>query len=313
MISADFEGLSIRHQCRLLGVNRSGYYYRSCGEISIDQLEVQNEIDEIFTQNPCYGSRRIVAALKRRGFEVGRTRVHRLMKEMAIEAISPRKRLSIRDKAHKIYPYLLRTVKVDRINKVWSSDITYIRLKQGYVYLVAIIDHYSRFILFWSLSTTLDRHFCIQALEDAISKYGLPEYFNSDHGTQFTSAGFISVLKSHKINISMNGVGGAHDNIFVERFWRTLKYEEVYIKSYQNLVDCRKNLKDYFEYYNRQRLHQGISYMTPVEVFYGEKKQHNGISCVLLVYLNTKLEMVLTCKTFILLSLDYRSKKRMKL
>lgn len=270
MILPEYKDLSIRRQCQLLGLNRSGYYYRGVDEITEEQLELRNEIDEIFTENPCYGSRRLVASLNRRGIEVGRTRVRRLMKEMAIEALSPRKRLSIKNKDHKVYPYLLRTVKVDRINKVWSSDITYIRLAQGYVYLVAIIDHYSRFILSWSLSSTLDRHFCIQALEEAITKYGPPEYFNSDQGAQFTSVDFISVLKSHKIKISMNGAGRALDNIFVERFWRTLKYEEVYIKSYQNMVDCRRNLEEYFDYYNRRRLHQGISYMTPLEVFYGE-------------------------------------------
>jgi putative transposase len=235
------------------------------------QLEFQKEIDEIFTANPCYGSRRIVAALKRRGYMVGRTRVRRLMKRMAIEAIFPHKRLSIGNIEHKVYPYLLRTVKVDRINKVWSADITYIRLNQGYVYLVAIIDHFSRYILSWSLSNTLDHHFCSQAIVDAISEYGPPDYFNSDQGTQFTCAAFIEILKSYKIKISMNGTGRALDNIFVERFWRTLKYEEVYIKSYSDMNDCKKNLEEYFKYYNQRRLHQGISYRTPEEVYYGEE------------------------------------------
>lgn len=271
MISPEFKGLSIRRQCKLLGLNRSSYYTDSGDEISPEQLKLQNEIDEIYTENPCYGSRRIVASLKRSGYKVGRTRVRRLMKVMAIEAIYPRRRLSVGNKEHKVYPYLLRTVKVDCINKVWSADITYIRLNQGYVYLVAIIDHFSRFILSWSLSSTLDRHFCIQALETAISKYGAPEYFNSDQGAQFTSVDFISVLKSHNVKISMNGAGRALDNIFVERFWRTLKYEEVYIKSYLGMADCKKNLKEYFDYYNQRRLHQGISYMTPEEAFNSEK------------------------------------------
>lgn len=262
--------LSIRTQCQLLNLSRSVLYYRA-RELNPRQHAIQEKIDEVYTDHPYYGTRRLSEALKREGYQIGRGRVRRLMRVLGIEALYPGKNLSIPNKAHKVYPYLLRGVSVDRPNKVWATDITYIRLRQGYVFLVAIIDHYSRYILSWRLSNTLDNSFCVDALKEAIATYGVPEYFNTDQGVQFTGERFIGELKKHEIKISMDGKGRALDNIFIERFWRTLKYEEVYIKSYQDVMDCKENLLNYFNKYNYQRLHQGDGYLTPAEAFYGMK------------------------------------------
>jgi putative transposase len=270
MIEPDHSNLSIRAQCQLLDLSRSVLYYKP-REVNPEQQEIQNRLDELYTEHPYYGSRRFSEALKREGYQVGRTKVRGLMRVLGIEAIYPGKKLSTPNKAHKVYPYLLGGVTVDRPNKVWATDITYIRLRQGFVYLVAIIDHYSRYILSWRLSNTLDGSFCLEALQEAIETYGVPEYFNTDQGAQFTCERFVGELKKHKIKISMDGKGRALDNIFIERFWRTLKYEEVYIKSYKNMIDCRKNLSEYFDKYNYHRLHEGNGYKTPAEAFGGMK------------------------------------------
>lgn len=267
MIEEDHPQLSIRAQCQLLDLPRSSLYYKP-RELSSDDQELLRKIDEVFTNHPYYGSRRISAWLKREGYPVGRAKARSLMRLVGIEAIYPRKKLSIPGKEHRIYPYLLSGVSVDRPNKVWATDITYIRLSQGFVFLVAIIDHYSRYILSWKLSNTLDGSFCVEALNEAIENHGVPEYFNTDQGAQFTCNRFIDVLKKHKIKISMDGKGRAMDNIFIERFWRTLKYEEVYIKSYRDMVDCRKNISEYFDKYNYRRLHQSNDYLTPGEAYY---------------------------------------------
>ena len=268
MIEVEHPQLSIRAQCQLLNLPRSSLYYQP-RELSGEYQELMRKTDEVFTDHPYYGSRRISEWLKREGHQVGRMKARSLMRVLGIEAIYPRKKLSIPGKEHRIYPYLLRGVPVDRPNKVWAADITYIRLRQGFVFLVAIIDHYSRYILSWTLSNTIDSSFCVGALKEAIELHGVPDYFNTDQGAQFTCNRFIEVLKEQKIRISMDGKGRAMDNIFIERFWRTLKYEEVYIKAYQDMVDCRKNLSKYFDKYNYRRLHQSNDYSTPGEAYYG--------------------------------------------
>jgi putative transposase len=267
MIEKNNSSLSIRFQCKLIDLNRSSYYYQGQGLRSGDQA-LLNELDEVYLKHPFYGSRRLKEELNRRGYHVGRGRVRRLMRILGIEAIYPKPALSLSDKEHKIYPYLLKNVEFDRPDKVWAADITYIRLRQGFVYLEAIIDLYSRFILSWRLSNTLEADFCVEALNEALSK-ATPEYFNTDQGTQFTSTRFIEVLKSNEIKISMDGRGRMLDNIFIERFWRSLKYEEVYIKSYENVRECRKSLNEYMNFYNQKRLHQSLNYLTPCEVYRG--------------------------------------------
>ena len=271
MIERENSDLSIRHQCQLLDLSRSGLY-REKKEISQENKNLLDLLDEIFLEFPYYGSRRLTKELNRRGYKTGRSKVRGLMRKACIEAIYPKKRLSIPNKEHKVYPYLLRGVKIDRANKVWATDITYIRMERGFVYLVAIIDHFSRYILSWKISNTLDVGFCREALNEAIEKCGVPEYFNTDQGSRFTSNEFIGILKSHKIKISMDGRGRAMDNIFIERFWRSLKYEEVYLKYYVNVIDCKNNLKNYFQKYNNLRLHQSLDYLTPREVYSGMRK-----------------------------------------
>lgn len=268
MIERDNPDLSVRKQCEMLNLPRSGIYNKVL-EISSKDKELLDLLDEIFLKFPYYGSRRLSKELNRKGYTAGRTKVRRLMKKGCIEAIYPKKRLSIPGKGHKIYPYLLKGVNINRSNKVWAADVTYIRMEKGFIYLVAIIDIFSRYILSWKISNTLDADFCVDALNEAIEIYGIPEYFNTDQGSQFTSEGFINILKDHNIKISMDGKGRAIDNIFIERFWRTLKYEEVYLKSYSNITDCKSNLEEYFYTYNNERIHQSLGYLIPGEVYSG--------------------------------------------
>jgi putative transposase len=268
MIEKANSGVSIRHQCRLLNLPRSGIYTERRATNDRDK-KLLDLIDEIFLEFPEYGSRRMMKSLRRKGYPVGRTRVRSLMKKGGIESIYPRKKLSIPGKGHKIYPYLLKGVKIDRPNKVWAADITYIRMQKGFLYLVAIIDLYSRFILSWRLSNTLEGEFCREALKEALKNYKSPDYFNTDQGSQFTSDDFTKILKEKGIKISMDGKGRWIDNIFIERFWRTLKYSEVYIKSYLDVKDCRNNLEEFFDKYNNDRLHQSLAYRTPMEVYSG--------------------------------------------
>lgn len=267
--------LSIREQCEILDISRSFYYYNRRGMSNSDK-SILDEMDKIYTKWPYYGTRRISKKLERLGFKAGRRRVRRLMRVLGVEAIYPKKRLSIGNKEHKVYPYLIKGVKIDRVGKVWGTDITYIKLSHGFVYMVAVIDLYSRYVLSWRISTTLDSDFCVEALKEAIERYGVPEYFNTDQGAQFTSFAFTGVLKSHGIKISMDGKGRVFDNIFVERFWRTLKYEEVYLKSYESIKDCKESIKEYLNSYNNERIHQSLGYKTPVEVHYGVEGKKVG-------------------------------------
>lgn len=225
------------------------------------------EIDTIFTRRPFYGSRRICFELKAQGYVIGRKHTATLMEDMGIEAVYPKKKTSISNKSHKVYPYLLRNVKVCRPNQVWSTDITYIRLSQGFIYLVAVIDWFSRYVLSWQISITLEKEFCIQALENALI-INTPSVFNSDQGSQFTSPQFTKKLIEKDVAISMDGKGRCHDNVFVERLWRTVKYEEVYIKQYASLLDAYQGLKKYFYFYNHQRPHQSHNYLTPAQIYF---------------------------------------------
>jgi putative transposase len=262
--------LSMRRQCQLLGVNRSSLYYVPQGE-SAENLELMRLIDIKHLKSPFYGTRRMMKHLRRNGYpKVGRIRVRRLMRLMGIEAIYPKRKLSIRNEEHEIYPYLLRGLEINRPNQVWATDITYIRMRHGFMYLVAIMDWYSRKVLSWRLSNTLDTRFCLEALQEALERYPHPEIFNMDQGCQFTSARFIDALKSDSdIRISMDGRGRAFDNIFTERLWRTVKYEEVFLYDYRNGSEAEQGLAKYFEFYNTERLHQSLDYNTPDEVYGG--------------------------------------------
>ena len=262
--------LPIRRQCDLLSVSRGSYYYRSAGLTEMD-LKLMEKLDELFTEDPTRGTRRLSKALKKRfGLEAGRDKVRHLMRIMGVSAIYPKKNLSIANKAHKKHPYLLRGLKITHPNQVWSTDITFIRLKKGFVYLTAIMDWYSRYVLSWRISTTLDRGFCIEALNEALEKHGKPEIFNTDQGSQYTSEEFTGILKSKQIKISMDGKGRALDNVFVERLWRTVKQEEVYLKGYRNVSECREGLSTYFDRYNNLREHQSLDYNYPVEIYFGD-------------------------------------------
>jgi putative transposase len=258
--------LSVRHQCEMLSFNRSSLYYERI-RLSEEDQRILEEMDQIYLDFPVYGSRRMSRELKRRGFKVGRLKARTLMRILGVEAIYPRKRLSFPDKEHQIYPYLLRDVSIDRPNVAWAADLTYIRLKHGFVYLVAVMDLYSRYLVSWRISNTLEPDFCCEALLEAL-KQGRPEYFNTDQGAQFTSRDFTSILKSNHIRISMDGKGRVIDNIFIERFWRTLKYEEVYTRSYESVWDCKKSIGAFIEKYNAERLHQSLKeYDTPLEAY----------------------------------------------
>lgn len=241
--------------------------------IDSEDLMLCHLIDEEYTRRPFYGSRRMVVYLRKKGHLVNRKRVQRLMRQMALAGMSPGPNTSKKHPSHKIYPYLLRDVEIIRPNQVWSTDITYIRLAHGFVYLVAIIDWYSRQVLSWRLSNSMDTAFCVDCLEDALRLYGKPEVFNSDQGAQFTSTAFTDVLKREKIAISMDGRGRALDNIFVERLWRTIKYEDIYLKGYDNMRDLIIGLTEYFAFYNCERPHQALGNMTPNTVY---KRAHGG-------------------------------------
>ena len=240
-------------------------------------MKIMKFIDREYTNTPFYGSRRVRELLSLKVRKVNRKRVQRLMRKMGIAPIYPKKRLSISSKDHKIYPYLLRDVKVVRPDQVWSTDITYIPMARGFIYLVAIIDWYSRYVLAWGLSNTLDATFCVETLNEALAKgKRRPEIFNTDQGSQFTSAEFIAVLERYDIKISMDGRGRAFDNIFVERLWRTVKYEEVYLHEYESIREAYAHLKQYFQFYNNERLHQSLGYLTPREVYVLRKSKTNN-------------------------------------
>jgi len=229
-------------------------------------------IDEEYTRHPFYGARRMALFLKGKGYSAGRRHVGALMRKMGINAVYPKANLSKPNPEHKIYPYLLRGLDITGPNQVWSADITYIRMKKGFAYLVAIMDWHSRSVLSWRLSNTLETDFCVEALEEAFREYGKPKIFNTDQGSQFTSEKFISKLVGKKITISMDGRGRAYDNIFIERLWRTVKYEDIYLKGYADIKEAREGLKEYFEFYNEERHHQSLNYKTPAEIYREEEK-----------------------------------------
>ena len=258
--------MSIRKCCGLLKINRSSFYYQKGTESELN-LQIMNEIDVLYTKHPFYGSRRITAELIKKGFAVNIKRVKRLMKKMGIRAIFPEPKTSLAAKEHKIYPYLLNDFEIVSPNQVWSTDITYIRLKKGFVYLVAIIDWFSRFVLSWELSNSLDVSFCIDALNHALL-LGTPIIFNSDQGSQFTANSFTQILLDHNIKISMDSKGRALDNIFIERLWRSLKYEDIYLNHYESVSEAFSGINNYFHFYNYERGHQSLKYYTPAQIHY---------------------------------------------
>jgi putative transposase len=264
--------LPVTQQCRLLNLSRSGVYYQPV-PISHKDLELMRQIDKIHLAWPFYGSRKIRDELWDRGYDVGRDRVRRLMRLMGIKALYSKPRTSKAHPGHKKYPYLLRGVAITRPNQVWAADITYIPMPNGFCYLVAIIDWASRMVLSWRLSNTLDSSFCVAALQEAIAIYGCPEIFNTDQGSQFTSEDFTECLRSSSIAISLGGNGGWLDNFFIERLWRSVKYEDIYLKAYGSMTEVRRGLTEYFRFYNQKRWHQTLDRKTPAMVYFSTLPQ----------------------------------------
>ncbi len=270
MVEPEHETLSVRRQCCLLGFSRSGWYTARDRQDSQEDVELMNEIDRLYTKWPWYGSRRIREMLRReKGLQVNRKRIQRLMRRMGIAGVMPRRKTSRRCPEHRVYPYLLRGVEVSRPDQVWSTDITYVPVGKGYMYLVAVMDWFSRYVLSWELSNTLDSSFCVEALQRSLLR-GKPEIFNTDQGCQFTADAFTSVLSNAGIRISMDGRGRALDNVFVERLWRSVKDEDIYLHAYEAVPELFRGLIRYFRYYNEERPHQGLDYRTPGEVYPGE-------------------------------------------
>ena len=259
--------LPVTRQCELLDLPRSTFYHVP-KPVSDEELALMALMDRCHLKHPFYGSRRIRDWLEDQGHRVNRKKVQRLMRTMGLTAQYPKRNLSLANKAHKVYPYLLRNLVIDRSNQVWATDITFIPMARGFVYLVAIIDWYSRKVLSWRVSNTLDASFCVDALEEAWEQYGTPEIFNTDQGSQFTSVDFTGVLKREGIQISMDGKGRWIDNVFVERLWRSVKYEEVYLWAYDSITGARASLGRYFKFYNTERRHQSLDRRTPESVYY---------------------------------------------
>lgn len=274
MAEFEFKEISLTRQSKLLQVSRSNLYYNSLSEKKKQKRLKEDEklkklIKEIHEKRIFYGHRKIKNELRKKGYKVNNKKVIRLMKEEGIQAVYPKPKTSISNKQHKKFPYLLRDVEITHKNQVWSSDITYIRIKGGWIYLTAIIDWYSRYVISWEISITLEDDFCIRALEKALRKSKTkPDIFNSDQGVQYTSNNFISVLQSNEIQISMDGKGRCLDNIFVERLWRSVKYENVYLKDYETVFEAYQDLKEYFDFYNNERSHQSLNYKTPADLFF---------------------------------------------
>ena len=266
MVDRENPSLSMTRQCVLLGVSRSGLYYRSWGT-SEEDLALMQAMDRQYLETPFFGSRRMRVWLERQGMVVGRKRVQRLMRIMGLRAIYRGPGTSRPAPEHRVFPYLLRNVQITQPNQVWAADITYLPMARGFLYLVAIMDWHSRYVVSWRLSNTLEADFCIEVLQEALGQ-GQPKVFNTDQGSRFTSGGFIHVLQDHGVKISMDGKGRYRDNIFVERLWRTVKYEEVYLKAYTSASEARRELGAYFRFYNNQRPHQALGYRTPAEVFH---------------------------------------------
>lgn len=261
--------LSVTRQCQLLSLKRSTYYYKSNTGVSEEDLKLMRQIDEMHMKRPFYGSRRIRDWLHEKGYDINRKRVQRLMRQMGIAALYPKRNTSKPGKGHQVYPYRLKGLEINRPNQVWCSDISYIPMAKGFVYLTVIMDWYSRKVLSWRLSNTMDSDFCVDALEEALNRYGSPEIFNTDQGAQYTSEAFTSVLKAADIKISMDGKGRWVDNVFVERLWRSVKYEEVYLKAYDSIADARSGIGSYLAFYNHERKHQTLG-MTPVQMYFGK-------------------------------------------
>jgi putative transposase len=273
MIATTGRRPSLRRQCLLLSLHRSGLAYQPAPPAK-DELALMRQLDEIYLRRPFYGSRKMVEALSRSGWgNVNRKRIQRLMRVMGIVAMAPGPATSRPRKEDKKYPYLLRNIEVVRPHQVWATDITYIPLRHGFVYLVAIIDWFSRKVLSWRLSNTLDTSFCIDALDDAFARFGRPEIFNSDQGCQFTAEAFANRLLDAGVAISRDGKGRCLDNVFAERLWRSLKYEEVYLKGYDSIAEARREIGIYLDFFNDERPHQALGYLTPDEVFTGVTKR----------------------------------------
>jgi len=266
MVDADHHGLSIARQCELLSIARSSFYRTACGESEMN-LTLMRLIDGQFLECPWYGSRQMARHLCRQGFSVGRKRIRRLMHKMGLAPIFQKPRTSTPCPEHKIYPYLLRDLIIDRPNRVWCADVTYIQMKRGFLYLVAVMDWASRKVLAWRLSNTMDADFCVAALEEAIARYGVPEIFNTDQGSQFTSFAFTAVLKDNGIRISMDGKGRWMDNVFIERLWRSLKYECVYLNTFETGSEAKAGIGSWISYYNGARPHSALDGRTPGEAY----------------------------------------------
>jgi putative transposase len=263
MIKPEPQAPTISEQCELLSLPRSAYYYQAAAETPLNQA-LMRRIDELHTANPTWGSRLLRDRLRLEGYRVNRKRIQRLMAVMQLQVLYPKRNLSRRNHQHKVYPYLLKGLKIQQPNQVWSTDITYIRLRHGWAYLVAVLDWYSRAVLSFRLSNTCDRFFCIEALEEALQRYGKPEIFNTDQGATFTSPDFTGVLQTAGVKISMDGAGRALDNVVTERFWRTLKYDEVYLKDYESLTDARYQIGVFIEQYNTIRPHSACAGLPPM-------------------------------------------------
>jgi putative transposase len=261
--------LSRSRRCQLLGLSRSTAYYRPVVTTAED-LALMRLIDELHLELPFYGARRLRDELQSRGHAVNRKRVQRLMRQMGLTALYPKRRTSAPAQGHKVYPYLLKGLTVERANQVWAADICYVPMAKGYMYLVAIIDWYSRRVLAWCTSNTIDSAFCIEALEEALNRYGAPEMFNTDQGAQFTCDAFTSLLKARGVAISMDGKGRWLDNVFVERLWRSVKYEDIYLRAYETPAALRAGLLRYFEFYNSRRRHAALDRRTPDAVYFGQ-------------------------------------------
>jgi len=272
MVDRENQDLSVRRQCELLRVSRSGLYYEP-EPTSPEQLALMRRIDELHLKYPFYGSRNLAHALRAEGHGVNRKRVQRLMRLMGMEAMAPKPKTSEPHPEHAVYPYLLRGLQISRVNQVWATDITYVPMRAGFLYLVAIMDWYSRRVLSWRLSNTLDSSFCVEALEEALARFGQPDIFNTDQGAQFTSEAFTRPLRDRAIAISMDGKGRCLDNVFVERLWRSLKYEEVYLHAYDSAAQARDGIGRYFAFYNDERPHQALGYQTPAAFHASEAKK----------------------------------------
>lgn len=268
MVDQERSDLSISRQCQLVAVSRSSFYYKP-KPVTHQDLVMMRLIDEQYLKTPFYGSRSMTKHFRRLGHKINRKRVQRLMLLMGLEAVYPKPKTSKPHPEHKIYPYLLRGLTIDRPNQVWCTDITYIPLRRGFMYLVAVMDWHSRKVLAWRVSNTLDSEFCVSALEEAIRRYGCPEIFNTDQGSQFTSKAFTGCLKFHGIKISMDGRGRFQDNIFIERLWWTVKYQYLYLHAFENGEELKSGLREWFNFYNKERFHQSLNDNTPDEIYYG--------------------------------------------